>query len=346
MRAFAVLLLIAVTLLGVEASVRLLGIAPRISEQISQLVPDSVLMYRHAPNSVARGRSESDEFDFEYRHNSLGFRDVERTVEKPAGTFRVVALGDSFTYGQGAGFDEMWPSRLEALLNESLPDGARADVLRLGMRRFYPGTSRDVLAQVGLQFSPDLIIVGVVPNDVVDTHLGPDAVFVDELGFLRRRSGAEFGTVGTWLFLHSHAMRIVLRRVTLMKQQADADVNWADVYREGGEHEDDWRTLERDLDSIATLGRTRGAETMVAVLPMRGPWTEASAYPEQRLGRWAAAHDIGFVGLLEPIRARAALGDTLFWPKDGHPSPAGHDLIARQLVDSVRAILERRRESR
>ncbi len=341
--ALTVFAMTAATLLGVEAAVRVLGVAPRLEDHIGDLLPDSVLMYRHAPHSVARGRSSSDEFDFEYRHNSLGFRDRERPLEKPAGTFRVVTLGDSFTYGQGADFDATWPSRLEALLNETLPEGERADVLRLGLRRFYPGTSRAVLEHVGLQFAPDLVIVAVVPNDVVDTHLGADAVFVDEHGFLRRKSGAELGRVGTWLFLHSHAMRIVLRRITLMRQQAVSDVQWDDVYRDGGVHEDDWRTREADLDSIAALSRSRGAAVMVAVLPMKGPWTAASAYPERRLAGWASGRGIPVVGLLDSTRARAARGDTLYWPKDGHPSPAGHDFIARQLLNTVTEVYRRDR---
>ena len=98
--AFASILL-GFSLLAVELLVRILGIAPPLSGQVAGLVSDSLIPFKHAPHSVSRGRSESDEFDFEYRHNALGFRDLDRGTTKPPDVRRVVALGDSFTYGEG-----------------------------------------------------------------------------------------------------------------------------------------------------------------------------------------------------------------------------------------------------
>src|SRR5262245_9955658 len=45
--------------------------------------------------------------------NSLGFRDDEFPVEKQPGELRVLALGDSFTHGQGVQARDSWPEVLE-----------------------------------------------------------------------------------------------------------------------------------------------------------------------------------------------------------------------------------------
>jgi lysophospholipase L1-like esterase len=330
-------------LAAVEVVVRTLGVAPRLAGQIGGLVADEHLLYRHAPHSVARGRSASDEFDFVYEHNSQGFRDVDRPLAKAPGTLRVVALGDSFTYGEGVGFEETWPSRLEQMLSDSLAGGPRVEVVQLGLRRYFPAAQRSVLRHVGLAFDPDVVIHATVPNDVIDTHLGLAAVYVDENGFLRNSSARSFGRVGGWLFVHSHTMRIVLRAASARRQRSETTVVWADIFRADGAHESDWRSMEADLDSIAVLAQGHGASFVLSYLPMQGPWTPQGRYPEERVRRWAAAREVRFAGLFEAFRARTDRGTPLFWPRDGHPTPAGQDLIAEQLVPVVLETLRARR---
>src|SRR5687767_15186418 len=48
--------------------------------------------------------------------NAKGYRDKERTLAKPAGTRRVVSLGDSFAWGASVEFEDAYPQRLERAL--------------------------------------------------------------------------------------------------------------------------------------------------------------------------------------------------------------------------------------
>src|SRR3990170_413409 len=60
---------------------------------------DDTLGWALVPNAVAS--SSATGTTVEYRINSKGSRGVERDYAKPPGNFRIVLLGDSYTFGYG-----------------------------------------------------------------------------------------------------------------------------------------------------------------------------------------------------------------------------------------------------
>jgi hypothetical protein len=122
---------------------------------------------RYRPNEDRR--LTRAEFDVHVVTNALGFRDARMPGPKPAGVRRVVVLGDSFTQGYGVEEPASYPRRLEAgLAREGVSD---VQVVNLGV----PGTSpRDYishLADPGLAYAPDLVLIGVMGNDVQDVWI-------------------------------------------------------------------------------------------------------------------------------------------------------------------------------
>ena len=69
--------------------------------------------------------------------SSLGFRDREMAVDKPSGVFRILALGDSFTFGVGVEGNQAYPKVLETLLNRSGGLGRRVEVINAGFASGY-----------------------------------------------------------------------------------------------------------------------------------------------------------------------------------------------------------------
>ena len=101
--------------------------------------------------------------------NELGFRDPRLPGPKPEGTTRIIALGDSFTHGYGVEEDEAFPRVLEELLDEH--DGRRRyEVINLGVPGSCPLDYEANLRDVGLAYEPDLVVVGVMGNDVNDVR--------------------------------------------------------------------------------------------------------------------------------------------------------------------------------
>ena len=52
----------------------------------------------------------------EHRINPQGFRGAVVAPEKPADTFRIACVGDSFTFGAGSEEDQTWPYHLQQFL--------------------------------------------------------------------------------------------------------------------------------------------------------------------------------------------------------------------------------------
>ncbi|HJQ35398.1 MAG TPA: SGNH/GDSL hydrolase family protein [Pyrinomonadaceae bacterium] len=95
--------------------------------------------------------------------NSLGFRERE-VGPKAEGTFRVMVLGDSLTWGAGLAPEERYTALLERRLREAHPD-KRIEVLNFGLPGAPTTRERDVLLEYGKAVSPDLVVVGFCVND-------------------------------------------------------------------------------------------------------------------------------------------------------------------------------------
>jgi hypothetical protein len=122
-RGVALGLVAGATCVALEVVARMLALGPPLDAGYGYNVPDPYVPYRRQPSVRITGRT--DEFAFDYQHNRDGFRDVEHTPDKPPGVFRIVALGDSFTYGVGAAFEETYLARLAARCFNPNPLAAR-----------------------------------------------------------------------------------------------------------------------------------------------------------------------------------------------------------------------------
>jgi lysophospholipase L1-like esterase len=325
------------SLIALEGGVRLLGLAPPLPEQYSVNVADPFVPWRKIPNSVAEGRTE--EFAFSYRHNGAGFRDLERSTEKPAGVYRILALGDSFTYGVGAAFEETFPRRLEHQLNTVLGGGPPVEVVNAGIPGYWPEAERLMLEHHGLAYSPDLVLVAFLPNDVVDTHRGGPQIDV-ATGFLVQRARGGTETPFAWLFARSHLFRGLHASSSRVRGWA-AGLGRArpieDVDQDGAARDAAWVRIEQEYTRMAALASARAARMALVFLPQKGPWKPDSGDDsERRLARWAAAHGALFIDTKPALRA-AWESAPLYYPIDGHCTPAGYAVIARTIAAALLA---------
>ncbi len=321
-------------LFALEGVVRLIGIAPPIDRRNGWMETAPGIPYRPRPNSVISGRSKTGEYDYHHKHNSAGLRDVEHALIKPQGTFRVLGLGDSFTAGWGAAYEETYLRRAEAELNARDGEHPRIEFIKAGVNGYFPATQRMLLENYGLKYRPDLVVVGFVPNDVLDTWIGVDAVVVSKQGWLTSRDATELGGLGTWLFVNSHVARIPLQALARGKRRLSYDDWTTTLYRPDEKAERAWQELLEEYDRMDRAIRQSGGRLIVFYIPANPPLTAMHEYPEQRLAAWAASRNVEFVSALPAMRAAAA-GQRLYWPIDGHCTPAGYRVLAEVLAGEL-----------
>jgi len=108
-----------------------------------------------------RIRFQGIEYKYEVYVNNYGFRDAE-SPKKAKPKYRIMALGDSFTYGWGVEIEESWPRVLEKVLNEQ---GMKVEVDNLGKPGAGPKEYAEIAEKAIPVLKPDLVIVGMLQGD-------------------------------------------------------------------------------------------------------------------------------------------------------------------------------------
>ena len=98
--------------------------------------------------------------------NSHGFRDNERSYKKPANTFRILVLGDSYVEALQVALENAFPALLEKQLNENFT-AKNFEVLNLGQSGFGTADAYMRYLNFGSAYSPDLVILAFLTgNDI------------------------------------------------------------------------------------------------------------------------------------------------------------------------------------
>ena len=106
---------------------------------------------------------ETSEYKFTSEVNSLGFRDQEVKTNNRE-TFRILAIGDSYTYGWGVSIEESWVKIAEKKLRLK---GKQVAIMNLGKGGTFSKDYVDIARKATPVLKPDLIIIGLLQaNDL------------------------------------------------------------------------------------------------------------------------------------------------------------------------------------
>jgi hypothetical protein len=151
---------VALALLALEVGVRMLHLVPSRFWQ-----PDARLGTTLIPGATGWWTQEEHEFTVPVRITADGRRDIERPLDKAAGSERILLLGDSFVEAMHVPIEQTFARTLEAILNRA--GGVPVQVFSMGVSGY--GTTSEYLWYLdhGRAFHPDLVLLSFYPgNDV------------------------------------------------------------------------------------------------------------------------------------------------------------------------------------
>lgn len=125
-------------------------VTPNESDQIIyELKPNLSVKFQHAPVTT----------------NSFGMRNRETTLEKPADTYRIALMGDSYTFGWGVEQSSTFAHVMEDKVNSLLGGKKKVEILNFGVPGYATFQEVALFFEKALKFQPDAVMFYVIPND-------------------------------------------------------------------------------------------------------------------------------------------------------------------------------------
>lgn len=349
----ACLVSVLMLLLVVEGGLRLVGFGPRPT--MNRFDPS--LGWTKAPNASIRRRT--GEFDVTLETNSRGLREPEAVVyPKPAGTQRVLVVGDSFTLG----YTVDRPDTISGLLAARLAaEGRGVQVLNGGTEGY--STDQEVLwlASEGARYAPDVVVLQMYENDVFwngqDRYLRyPKPRFPpDASGIPATRAPLDDPGLEPW-WVRTTALGNLLK-TTFSTPQMPVLPGPRPLPAEWGTRLDPnapgWPETAAALRAFATVARDIGAEPLVLVVPDKAQIDPvARGRMQQVMGDPRYDPERPFRGMVERARAaglpvvdpRDALlaaskggAEALYFERDWHTNARGNRVLADEIADALAA---------
>lgn len=297
--------------------------------------------------------------------NRHGLRGPDIPLEKPEGTTRIIALGDSVTHGFYVPEEHTYPAFLERDLRAR---GYEADVINIARGFASIDMQFAMLREYGLRLGPDVVVLTFVTNDIEEiAGKSREALLSHELYHPLREAESGwflFGrtAIGELLLDGMMRWRYPKYRKHARELEATSDpeisIEGGTNFRENAEHflnayakkydSPAWyETLRLDHkaavdDYYWTLERLRDfcAERGIVLVFSYHPDYPHIYLPERGVPLYDAAKDactrlgIPFVDQLPVFRAHA--GEVLhFAPVDFHPNARGNALIAEAVAETL-----------
>ena len=262
--------------------------------------------------------------------NSRGYRDKERTTTKPAGSRRLLSLGDSFAWGAGVEFDDTYAQRLERHLSRRRQEPW--EVIQLALPGMNTVDQASQLVEAGLAYGPDVVVLGYVLNDSEDSQAAEtrrEREWAEE-----RKQRRERG-----LLDRSALYRLVSTRLWATAENRRRIAGYLSMYQEDAPG---WQAGRKALDRIGGLCRDHGIPVVVVVFPLFGQPLD-NAYPfleiHRKVAEAGAAAGAEVVDLLPRFAGLRFDLLVVDGAADEHPNEIAHRIAADAILGALDDVL-------
>jgi len=332
---------ILITLLAAEAALRILGVGaigrgsswfaggnhPRFLFQA-----DAESGYTLRPGFHGEEISLGKEFDVPVAIDAQGLR-----VQPHAGPLqpRILAIGDSITFGEGVPADSTFSALLENALgvrvdNAGVPGYSSAQMVG-SLRRYLPVLKPElVMMTLSPLWDRQRVATPFVYKDgyIVGQAYVDRLVLLDGNLYLRETKLPVLGTATAYAERYSNLARLALPAFAGAARKAFLHPHQSPATAAGFE------LTARSLEAARQLANRSGARFLALLVDDRGP-----DYRREREMLQARLQTLGIPFLAADDLIPAARWPRLRYPLDTHWNAAGHAAVGRALTPRLRALL-------
>lgn len=298
-----------VALGGLELGVRLAGMdvparAEGARSKLGRKVPPTevpgvghLLVPGGSQVTVYPGVGETPDREVVYRINQHGFRDGPYPAANRDGGFRIIVLGDSFTYGTGVSLEDTFPEQMEQVFFPA--HDREVEVLNWGVYAYNTRQQVALLRHRVDEFDPDLVLLVAYVNDASGEDRGANGASSKEPGWEVRwiqRLGLTSGVFGG----QDPRTPAQERMMALRRRSVLADV-----------------TAHRAYENLLSRVKVRGYQE---------DWTEGS--PGLEMVR-AGFSELKLLAKKHGFAVHVSMYPDLNRLDDSYPYRAAHDEVAR-----------------
>ncbi len=263
---------------------------------------------------------KTEEYCFNRTINSEGFSDIEHEIQKDENEFRIMAIGDSFTEGDGADKDSTWLKFLEYRLKQH-PLKRNIDFINAGVCGSDPLFGFVLLKERLYKYNPDLLVLSLNCSDKNDVIVRGGMDRFENGGSLRYNETPWWA----WVYNISHVSRLLFANILgyneLFIKEGDGRVELA---------ENEIFNCILDFQSFCD---SKGVNLLVVFHPIKQEIMENKLSLDQVYKRTELTDKIKTLNLLDYFINNEGITDenvgSLFWLYDRHHNAKGYELFAK-----------------
>lgn len=297
--------------------------------------------YLHDPEIGHRLKPNQQAFthDKAVSINSQGIRDTEYSSKPANHVIRILALGDSQTFGNGLEISDTWPKQLERVLSQRAGN-LGFEVLNGGLPASDTWQHEILLQRLLSTYNPDIVVLAFYVNDIVskptsvmnaqgdDTNNSFDRMLV----YLLKRSALLLSMKTAF-----DAIRLSISPPSGFRLQ-----NALLAGESNPEIDRRWEQVERSLLEMKEATVRNNVGFLVVALPRRDQVNgrlPAGKY-NARLSAVMERAGVRFMNLLGPLQqAFREYGMALFISWDGHNTAIANRIIAEEISAAIPGLL-------
>lgn len=274
---------------------------------------------------------ESPEFKYKRTSNSLGITGPEPALKKDSNEFRILAMGDSYTDGDGAHYDSSYVSFLKRMLAAKYPC-QKFSFINAGVCGSDPFFNYIHLQKKFLAYKPDLVLVNISSGDIIADQMvrgGMERFANGQKTVYRKAPWWEPIYAASFLFRLfarnvKHVDLLLLTPQDYVNQKTYLDTTNADL-----------------MNRFNELGEKHNFKTVFMLRPFL--WetkTNKYDYDFTVIQKTARGHKnlVWFDMMPEYtrlIKQSEKPADAFFWPQNGHHNAGGYELMATAALPCV-----------